>query len=125
MKNLKTERKVIIEKQDYYDVSLVGDCTHHNVKTGIEAEKLKKELEEAEKQKVKECNDRELREIEANKIIRRELIEEMQKLVNIQRAEKMNTERVEMAKQFRARLKEIIESADKKADETIGYHGAY
>ena len=124
MKNLKTERKVIIEKQDYYDVSLVGDCTHHNVKTAVEAEKLKKELEEIEKQKVKECNDIELREIEANKIIRRKVENEMQELITTQRANTNNQERALMAKQLRAKLKEIIESADRQADETIGYHGA-
>ena len=124
MKNLRKERKVIVEKKDYYCVNLEGDNTFYSPKTKEEAEKLKKELEEAEKKKVKECNDIELRQIEANRIVRRRVEEEMQHLINIQRADKNNEECVKTAKRLRERLKEIIESADRQADETIGYHGA-
>ena len=72
---------------------------------------------------LKECNDKELRQIEANKIIKRMVQEEMQNLITTQRNNLNKPERAKMAKEVRARLKDIIDSATKEADRTICNYG--
>ncbi|MEK6882670.1 MAG: hypothetical protein AABY22_23815 [Nanoarchaeota archaeon] len=115
MKNLRKERKVLVEKIDHFEVRYVNDSSVYTVNTEPEAKALAKRMEEEEeKKKVVESNDKELRNIEANKIIRRELEKELQNLVTMQRG--TTSERADSAKQLRVRLKKIIESAERRVN---------
>ena len=122
MQNLRKERKVVVEKVNHYSIHLEHDSTYHTCKTEEDALTLKKQLEKEEKKLVAECNDQELRNIEANKIIRSKLTEVMQELVTTQR-ETSSEDVKRTAKGIRGKLKGLIEFATNQADEKVGYHG--
>ena len=118
MKQIK-ERKIIVNKMDYYDDHFKDSCTHYSPRTKAETEKLKKRLEEKEKDEVKRRNDTGLRNLKINERIVFKLTLLMDELINDTRQHTRNNREIkaEMCSEFRRELKNILEESEKFIDE--------